>query len=378
MIKPVVSIVYNTCVYVEKFRLPLIDALRRAGYQVVVIAPTDEATPRLLARGIAHRPIHMHQYGMNPLDDLRSMREIEAVLRDLCPVASLHYTIKPNVFGSLAAHRVGVPVINNIAGAGRAFSGGNPLLRRLVVALYRWSLAKSHRVCFQNGDDMAQFLAFGLVRAAQCLRIPGSGVDLKRFVATPMPSGPIRFLFVGRLLREKGIAEFLEAAASLLATDDGARMRFDVVGELEQGHGYLSRAELDRLTLPEQVRYLGTVSPERIDTLMHEASCVVLPSYYGEGVPRVLLEACASGRPIITTDNVGCREVVEDGYNGFRVPVRDCTALANAMQRFFDLSVEARAALGAAARKTAVDRFDEQQVINTYLETLAALPGKAG
>ncbi len=373
MTRPVVTIVYNTCVYVVKFRLPLIAALQDAGYDVVVIAPRDDATQTLIDLGIAHRHIDMSQYGMNPVAEIATLRQIETLLRELRPVASLHYTIKPNTFGSIAANRAGVPVLNNIAGAGRAFSGGNPAMRALVVRLYRWGLKRSHTVLFQNGDDMALFLRAGAVRKDQCARIPGSGVDLKAFVPTPLPDGPVRFLFVGRLLREKGIEEFLRAAAHLIAAAPEGHVQFDVVGEFEPGRAGLDRATLDRLTEPAEISYHGTVKPDAIKPMMRRASCVVLPSYYGEGVPRVLLEACASGRPIITTDNVGCRDVVEPGVNGWMVAPRDTAALADAMQAFVDAPRDQRDALAKAARQTAETRFDEKIVLAAYLDRLRAL-----
>lgn len=371
---PIITIVYNTCDYVVKFRLPLIAALQAAGYKLVVVAPSDTATPILAKHEIEHRPITMSQYGMNPLAELKSIREIRTILEELRPVASLHYTIKPNTFGTLAAHQAGVPVLNNIAGAGRAFSSGNKIIRTLVIGLYSRALKRSRKVFFQNDDDMAVFRKAGLVRAAQCVRIPGSGVDLTRFVPSPMPGQPTRFLFVGRLLKEKGVVEFLEAANALLAdAEDSDGLRFDLVGELEEDRSYISRDDLGRLTSPPQINYHGTIPPERIDPMMLDTSCVVLPSYYGEGVPRVLLEACASGRPIITTDNVGCRDVVEHGVNGFKVPIRDTKALAEAMRSMARLSPEDQYGMALAARAKAEREFDEEFVIEAYRKAIASI-----
>lgn len=376
MPRAIITIVYNTCIAVEKFRLPLIAALHEAGYEVVVIAPTDEATPRLIKRGIRHHSITMSQYGMNPLAEMRSFREISSILKELRPVASLHYTVKPNTFGSMAAHQAGVPVLNNIAGAGRAFSGGNPLIRMLITGLYRRGLRRSHTVFFQNDDDMAMFRKARLVRESQCVRIPGSGVDLNRFTASPLPDGPVRFMFVGRLLREKGVFEFLQAAERLLAeVPYSEELRFDLVGEWEDDRSYISRAKLNQLIQAPQITYHGTVLPERIDGMMQDTTCVVLPSYYGEGVPRVLLEACASGRPIITTDNVGCRDVVEPGQNGWIVPPRDAEALKDAMGQCAEAGRQRLASLGEGARFTAEKRFDEQSVINAYLDRLTMVIG---
>lgn len=369
-----VSILYNTSVYVVKFRLPLIRALQQAGYEVVVIAPTDEATPVLLETGARHIPIGMSQYGMNPLAELKSIREITAILRRLRPCASLHYTVKPNTFGAIAAERAGVPVISNIAGAGRAFSSGNPVMRRLVSGLYRRGLRKVHTVFFQNGDDMEVFLRGGLVRQEQCKRIPGSGVDLQTYHAAPLPEGPARFLFVGRLLHEKGIAEYLQAAEQVLAeTPAGARPEFHIVGEHEDTGKYIPRADLDRLTKTGQVTYHGTLKPAQVAEEIRCATCVVLPSYYGEGVPRVLLEACASARPIITTDNVGCRDVAEPGQNGWMVPPRDAASLAGAMREFLALPHARIEDMAQAARHTAETRFDEKIVLRAYLDSISEI-----
>lgn len=375
MTRPLVTIVYNSCIHVVRSRIKLIGALQEAGYEIVVVAPTDEATPRLAEFGIAHREVDVSQYGMNPVAELRYLRSVRKILRELNPVASLHYTVKPNTFGSIAAHQAGVPVLNNIAGSGRAFSGGNPLMRALVINLYRQGLGRSHTVFFQNGDDKEIFESAKLVRPEQCERIPGSGVDLSQYQATPLPAeGPRRFLLVGRMLKEKGVIEFLEAANTLLdEAPDRSRLHFDLVGEHRNESGFVSGADLARLTQAEEITYHGMVEPETIPELMRASSCVVLPSAYGEGVPRVLLEACASGRPIITTDNVGCRDVVEPGKNGWKVPVRDTAALTNAMREFMASSPSELEALAKGARHTAEMRFSEQIVIDAYLDRLASV-----
>lgn len=374
MIAPIVSIVYNSSSHVLKARMNLIAALKDAGYGVAILSPIDAATPELVKAGVTHHPIRMEQYGMNPLSELRSMRQIEAILRLIAPVASLHFTIKPNTYGTLAAHRAGVPVINNIAGAGRALSDGNPVLRRVAIDLYRRALRYSSKVFFQNRDDMRLFLDADLAPPQTVQWIPGSGVDLRRFSPAPPPSGPLKFLFIGRLLREKGVGEFLEAA---LQFGEQATMRpkpeFHIAGEHEPSRLYVEASRLTEATTRESIVYHGAVPPTRIDRLIADAHCVVLPSYYGEGVPRVLLEACASGRPIITTDNVGCRDVIEDGVNGFMIPLRDTASLVSAMKRFHKLDHSARAKMGAAARSTAENRFDEAIVIDAYMEALASV-----
>ncbi len=371
--RPIVSMVYNSSVHVVTARLPLIAALKEAGYEVAVISPVDAATPELIKQGVSHHPIAMDQYGMNPIREIRCMRQIEAILRRINPAVSLHYTIKPNTFGALAAQRAGIPVINNIAGAGRAFSSGNPVLRRLVIGLYRRALRHSSKVFFQNSDDMRLFLNAGMAPLHAAERIPGSGVDLHRFRPTQLPAEPIKMLFIGRLLREKGIGEFLAATQLLVKRDSSRSIEFHILGEHQPSKLYVDRTHLDEAVRRRGVFYNGIVPADEIAGWIASAHCVVLPSYYGEGVPRVLLEACASGRPIITTDNVGCRDVVEDGVNGFMIRPRDAEALARSIAQFCDLDTSARENMGRAARATAERRFDERIVIKAYLDAISEL-----
>lgn len=368
MTRPVITIIYNTTIHVLKSRIRLIETLQEAGYKVVVLSSADEATVELARRGIAHRHIPMSQYSINPLTELKAMRAIFVELRKLKPVVSLHYTIKPNIFGTLAAKRAGVPVINNVAGSGRAYTTGNFLFRRMITRLYKLAFRHSSKVFFQNSDDLKTFLDADILDASKAIRIPGSGVDLDRFIPTATPLKATRFLFIGRLLKEKGIAEFLDASRRLKSKYMDAQ--FHIVGEHEELPIYLEKSRLDQAVAAGVVTYHGAVLPGEIETLIKDASCVVLPSYYGEGVPRVLLEACASGRPIITTDNVGCRDVIVDGENGFMVRTRDSKELERAMARFLETSEEVRSAMGQAARRKVENEFDERLVLQAYMSAI--------
>lgn len=370
-----VLIVYNTSLYVVRFRLRLIAELQAHGYQVIVVSPVDPATPELERLGIRHIPLRMSQYGMNPFAEIGTMLAIKAEMKRLCPFASLHYTIKPNIFGTLAAARAGVPVINNVAGAGWAFTSGHPLLRFIVSALYRRALRHSSTVFFQNRENLRTYVEGGLVAPAKARRLPGSGVDLDRFTPVPMPAEQIRFLFVGRLLKEKGIREFLLAARTARAVDPS--LAFEIVGEIEDSPHYIRREELGQLT-GDGIEYRGAVPSAEIPRVLAGASCVVLPSCYGEGVPRSLLEACATGRPVITTDNPGCRDVVDHGVNGFMVPVRDPEALADAMLAFSRLSPSEREGFSLAARTRVENEFDERIVIRAYLDALEMIARERG
>lgn len=373
-----IALLYNTTHYVIKFRLPLIAALQKAGYRVVVIAPEDHSTPLLRQKNVEFLPIGMSQYGMNPVAEVRNFFEVKSILERIRPLVSLNYTVKPNTFGSMAAEYAGVPVINNIAGAGMIYASDKKLQRFIVSALYRLGLRKSRVVFFQNGDDMELFLRSGLVRPEQCLRLPGSGVNLQRFEPSPLPENVLRFLFIGRLLKLKGIKEYLLAANKILKCQDvPSQIEFHILGEHEKTGAFIEQEQLNALTVHTSVHYHGAVEPDRIGGYINDASCVVLPTYYGEGVPRVLLEASASARPIITTDSAGSRDVIEHERNGFMVKPRDVDDLTKAMERFINTTHEKRTEMGLYGRQKAEREFDESIVIDRYLEQIRLIEGMA-
>ncbi len=377
MKKPVISIVYNSSRHIAQSRMRLIAEIQTAGYDVCVLSPKDESTDYLTDHGIRHYPIGMSQYGLNPLSEIRCALQIEKLLKEIKPVASLHYTVKPNIFGNFAAKRAGLPVINNVAGAGQVFSGKSTMLRSLVLWLYRRGLRHSSRVFFQNFDDMKMFVNKKVVAKELAQRIPGSGVDLERFSVKPFRNGAIRFIFVGRMLKEKGVRELLEAIQSFLGQPDRKnRAEFHFVGEHLNHSSYVDFSILNKMVKKGQVVYHGAVKPEEIDQLLASSHCLVLPSYYGEGVPRVLLEACAVGRPIITTDNVGCRDVVDDEVNGFMVEPRDVNSLLIALERFCDLDDEKFMQMSVQARAKVEREFDENIVLREYLDAISAVVGE--
>ncbi|MEM9714957.1 MAG: glycosyltransferase family 4 protein [Pseudomonadota bacterium] len=371
MHKKVVTVQYNTCDHVVKARIPLIKAIQKNGYRVIVVAPTDNMTPMLKDHGVEHVPIHMTQYGMNPFSEFRTFQKTAHILNKIKPIVSLNYTVKPNTFGTIAAEYAQVPVINNIAGAGMIFSSGWSIKRSIVSTLYRRCLKKSRVVFFQNSDDMQLFLDKKFVRRDQCHRLPGSGVDLKRFTPTEIPKSGVRFLFIGRLLKLKGIEEYLQSANTLLDAENGSgKIEFHIVGEHRNDPAYINANTLRNLTQDPNIFYHGSVDPKQIENFIGTSSCVVLPTYYGEGVPRVLLEASASGRPIITTDNPGSRDVIEHERNGFSITSRNVKSLVAAMQRFTHLSYEEKTRMGQFARQKVESEFDETIVIDQYLRQI--------
>jgi glycosyltransferase involved in cell wall biosynthesis len=289
------------------------------------------------------------------------------------PNVFLGYTVKPNIYGSIAAHLLDIPVINNIAGLGAVFIKDG-WITRLVRGLYWFALSRSKRVFFQNEDDRALFIEGDLLDCEITDRLPGSGIDLNHFSSIEMlPSeSSVRFLLIARMLWDKGVGDYVEAAKLLKSR--GVSADFCLLGFLDvKNPTAISRDQMDEWVKSGYVTYLG----ETDDVRPHitAATCVVLPSFYREGVPRTLLEAAAIGRPIITTDAIGCREVVDDGLNGYLCKPRDASDLAEKMERFIALSSEQRAEMGRRGRAKIEREFDEKIVINKYLEVVANVIG---
>ena len=365
---PLIALTANSCWNIINFRSGLIDALEAAGYRIAVIAPDDAYAKKLVQRGIALEPLRIDNKGQSPLRDLDLLRQYRRVMRRLEPAALLSFTVKPNIYGSLAASSLGVPVINNVSGLGTAFIAGG-WLERLVTLLARVAMRRSATVFFQNGDDRALFEARRIVSPLQAQLINGSGVDLAHFspaAATENVKGPV-FLQVGRLLRDKGVAEFVAAASIVRERLPDAR--FQLLGPLgADNRTAVLDEEVSAWVEAGSIEYLG----EKDDVRPHlaAADCVVLASYR-EGLPRSLIEAAAMGRPVIATDVPGCRAAVDDGQTGFLCAPKSGTALAAAMLRFAALDPQAQKNMGLAAREKAVRLFDQQLVATAYLDALA-------
>jgi glycosyltransferase involved in cell wall biosynthesis len=361
----------NSSWNIVNFRAGLIRALKDEGYEPVVVAPVDpDSEDRMAELAVERIAVEVDRSGLNPFADLRLLRTYRSILKRLRPVAYLGFTIKPNIYGCLAAGELGIPAMANISGLGTVFIKRGPVLA-LVTSLYRRALRRAPIVFFQNPDDRAEFLERRLVRPYQAQLLPGSGVDLERFAPAPLPSGPATFLFIGRLLGDKGVRDFAEAARRLRR--ERQDVRFQLLGPLDEGNRTaITRLELNRWVDAGTVEYLGMAGDVR--PFIEAATAVVLPSYR-EGLPRSLLEAAAMGRPLIATDVPGCREVVDDGVNGFLCSAHDHESLADAMRRLAELAPEQRAAMGKTSRKLVEDRFGEGLVIGAYLDALGKIAG---
>lgn len=364
-----VVIALNTAWNLLNFRAGLIRALVAAGYEVVAVAPSDAYASRLAQLGCRYVPLPMDNQGTHPGRDALLIWRFFRLFQAERPDVYLGYTVKPNVYGSLAAHALGIPVINNIAGLGTVFIKGG-WLNRLLQGLYCLALSRSAMVFFQNDDDRQLFIAGGLVDKAVTDLLPGSGIDLEKFRPLPLPyQSPFRFLLIARMLWDKGVGEFVEAAKMLKAK--GVNAEFCLLGFLDvQNPTAISHSQMDDWVAEGVVRYLGVSDNVREE--IARADCVVLPSYR-EGTPRTLLEAAAMARPIVTTDSVGCREVVDDGINGCLCKPKDAADLAEKMAWIVLLSPAEREAMGLRGRKKAEREFDERIVINKYLEAIRSI-----
>lgn len=368
-----VVVAANSAGNIVTFRQGLIRALKAGGYDPVAVAPNDPpAEERMAALGVDRVRVELNRSGLNPIADFKLLLAYRRILKRVAPLAVLGFTIKPNIYGSIAARSLGIPAIPNVSGLGTAFLMGGPL-KTLVTAMYRFAFRRCEVVFFQNPDDVELFVENGIVRRSQARMVPGSGIDLRHYAPSPVPAGPPTFLLIARLLRDKGIREYVEAARSLRPEFRNAR--FQLLGPLDPGNrSAIQQAELDRWIANGVIEYLGP----REDVRPHvaAATAIVLPSYR-EGLPRALLEGAAMGRPLVATDVPGCREVVEHGVNGLLCEVRSADSLAEAMRSVIEMSPQSRSAMGAAARRTVEERFSEERVVEAYLAVLKPLAALA-
>jgi glycosyltransferase involved in cell wall biosynthesis len=349
------------------FRVGLMKHLRRRGIQVIGGgAGGDGFEPYIEALGVPFVPLPVSKVAINPIEDLQLFWTLCRWYGRERPDIVHHFTIKPVIYGSMAARLMRVPrIINTITGLGFMFSNDElSWLRRVVEWQYRLALKCAHFTFFQNSEDLSFFLERHIINPSNKIGLlPGSGVDCTFFIPSSTPSSSaensITFLMVARLLRDKGVYEFVDAARIVKSAFQGCS--FQLLGRRdERNPAVVSQTDLDRWKNEGIVNWLGEVVDVR--PVINQADVVVLPSYYREGIPRSLLEASAMAKPIITTNNVGCRQVVDDGVNGLLVPVRDSKSLAEAMLRLIK-NPEMRVNMGTAGREKMLREFDESLVI---------------
>jgi len=354
-----------------KFRGLLIDALLEAGQQVHIavpnLPPDGDVALALADKGVRVHNVPLRRTGLNPITDIELVFSLAALMWRLRPQYVLSYTIKPVVYGSIAAWLVGVKRrFALVTGLGYAFtgtaSGKRALLRRLIQRLYRFALKRTHRVFFQNPDDETLFRAFRLLpETVPSSVVNGSGVDVSEYSVAPLPDKPC-FLLIARLLGDKGVREYAQAAQLVKSVHPEAVFR--LVGWIDDNPDAITQRELDQWVDSGLLEFLGRLDDVR--PAISGCSVYVLPSYR-EGTPRTVLEAMAMGRAVITTDAPGCRETVVDGDNGFLVPVKDINALADAMIKMVDTPGLA-ASMGERSRRIAEEKYDVHKVNAAMLE----------
>lgn len=349
--------------YLYNFRGPLLKALLDKGCSVVAAAPwaPPHIQEGLMALGAEYRHVPVERAGLNPARDIAALLAFLRLFRRERPFLVLAYTIKPIIWGLLAARLARVPQrVAMITGLGYAFMEGDGLRQRLVhrvvCFLYRRALVGVRAVLFQNPDDRAEFERRGLLsKGTAVVMINGSGVDVQHYVVAPLPNTPV-FLLMARLIGDKGVREYVAAAKELRARHPQAR--FLLAGALDTNPTAIKDCELQQWQRDGDVEYLGSLDDVR--PALAQCRVYVLPSYR-EGTPRSVLEAMSAGRAVVTTDAPGCRETVQDGVNGFLVPVRDAIALATAMERFI-LEPDLAESMGHAARRITEEKFDVHAV----------------
>jgi glycosyltransferase involved in cell wall biosynthesis len=353
---------------IAHFRAPIVEALRQRGDKVTVVASADGSERELLEQGCDFVNVTFDAKGGNLLRDGMLLFSLQQQYSRLSPSIILNFTIKPVIYGTIAARLLNIPTLNTITGLGTAFIG-NKWLTHLVEGLYKISLHGSGPVVFQNQEDLKLFRERRLIGHNQCIVVPGSGIDLEGFPFRALPDGScVTFLMIARLIADKGVREYVEAAR--IAKRERSDARFCLLGP--QGvanRTAISAQELNGWVSDGSVEYMGEAADVR--PFIADAHCVVLPSYR-EGMPRVLLEAAAMGRPLIAADVPGCRDVVEEGGNGYLCAPRDAWGLANKIKEFFALSKDEKQDMGRRSRAKAETQFDVKFVVKQYLNLIDA------
>lgn len=362
-----IAVVLNTSWNIYNFRKGLILSLMDKGNEVITIAPKDKYTYKLMDLGCRHIPVKMDSRGANPIKDFLLVLELYWIYKKIKPDVILHYTIKPNIYGTIAASFMGIPVINNVCGLGTMFLKDN-LVSRVAILLYRIAFRFPKKIFFQNNDDRKLFLKRKIVSKKVCDLLPGSGINTGDFAPgnSTEKNRPFTFLLISRLIYDKGILEYIEAIDQL--KKEGIDAKFQLLGQIDEKHkrGIPGKTIQDWIE-KNQVEYLGTT--EDVRTYIENSDCVVLPSYR-EGTPKTLLEAASMGKPIVATNVPGCNNVVLDGKNGFLCKLKDSKDLALKMKNMLSLEPGQRTKMGIESREYVIQNFEESIVINKYLKSI--------
>lgn len=355
-----VVIVSNVTGGLYSFRRELIEHLT-AMYRVVILASDNGRVKELKNLGCELIETSFDRHGTNPLSELKLISLYKQYLKSIKPDIVLTYTIKPNIYAGIACAALKIPYVANITGLGTAVE--NPgLMQKITIPLYRYGLRKAQKVFFQNTENRDFMLSRKMVTGEYDL-LPGSGVSLENYQLIDYPDGDtVDFVFISRIMKEKGIDQYLDAAKVIRAKYPNTR--FHVCGNCEQSY----QTVLEELHDAGVIIYHGRIND--ISGMHRISQCTIHPTYYPEGMSNVLLESCACGRPIITTDRAGCREIVDDGVNGYVVNQKDSRDLIDKVEKFLNLSMDERKIMGLSGRAKVEKEFDRKIVIQKYMEEI--------
>lgn len=349
----------DLCIYA--YRKELVEKLLSDGHSVSILSPNGSLIPELKDMGCDFYETQLDRHGTNPLQDLKLLKNYKKVLREIAPDYVFTYTIKPNIYGAMACKKLKIPCIANITGLGTAVENGG-VMQKITTILYKIAFNKNQTIFFQNNENR-QFFVDKKIYVEKHKSLPGSGVNLARFIHYSFPNNDtVDFVFISRLMKEKGIDQYLDAAKYI--KEKYPYTRFHICGFCEKEY----EEQMEQLKENDTVIYHGMVKD--ITTVLKDIHCVVHPTYYPEGLSNVLLEACACARPIITTDRAGCREVIDDGVNGFVVKQQDSDDLIKQIEKFLALTNAERYQMGINGRKKVEREFDRNIVINAYLREI--------
>lgn len=343
-----------------RFRKELLQSLI-PDHEVHVACPFGTFVEELRGLGCILHETKMEVHGMNPIGEYKLYSSYKMLIRNIKPQIVFTYTIKPNVYGGYACQRLHIPYVANVTGLGTAVMGGGKIAK-ITQTLYRLGLKKAQKIFFQNSEDRDFMVKHGIVKSNFDL-LPGSGVNLADNVLLPYPQGEtIDFVFISRVMKEKGADQFIDAAKVI--SSKYPNTRFHICGRCEEEY----KDTVEILNKEGVIQYHGFVKDMK--SIQQISSCTVHPTFYPEGMSNVLLESCACGRPIITTDRPGCREIVDDGVNGYVIRERDTQDLVTKIERFLNCSWEERRQMGLAGRKKVEREFDREIVIKKYIDEL--------
>ncbi|MFY0651679.1 MAG: glycosyltransferase family 4 protein [Cyclobacteriaceae bacterium] len=358
-----IAISINRSWNIYNFRSGLVKALIAEGHEVVAIAPKDEYSRLLMEMGCRFFPLEVQNTGSNPVKDISLYLEYIKIYKKVTPDIVLQYTIKPNIYGTLAAKRLSIPVINNVSGLGTVFLN-NGMVSRIAQILYKIAFSRTDLVFFQNADDRKEFIYKINLPKLRTDLLPGSGINLARFTPKPKLNGEkFTFLMISRIIKDKGIYEYVNTAQK--AKEQNIDAKFQLLGEPDVNHRRgIKKEEVDSWIDDGIIEYLGVT--DHVDDVIKEVDCVVLPSYR-EGTPRTLLEGAAMAKPLIATDVAGCRQVVQEGENGLLCDVKDEESLLNAVTKVYQMDKVDLEQMGANGRAFMESNYDEKIVIDKYL-----------